>query len=91
MADLSTTELLAKWLTNFAPTVNFPKGILSITSATPRLVTHNFFERYKVRIATFDGSGQNPKNITCLVLEISATDQEANIIEGQSCELVPDH
>jgi hypothetical protein len=43
-----------------------------------------------VETATFDGTGQNPTNINCLVVEVSETNQTANIAEGTACDSIMD-
>ena len=88
--QLNAGQLLARWLSEFAGTLAPSNGILRIRAAEPRFQTRNFFHRFKVETATFDGTGQNPKDIQCQVLEISETDQSAMVAKATTCESIRD-
>ncbi len=88
--QLNAGQLLARWLSEVAGAFPPSKGILRIRAAEPRFQTRNFFHRFKVETATFDGTGQNPTGITCIVLEISETDQSTIIATTTACESLPD-
>jgi hypothetical protein len=59
-------------------------------AAVPRPATRNFFQRFKVETATFDGTGQNPRDVSCLVVEVSETDQAARVANDTPCESIGD-
>jgi hypothetical protein len=55
---------------------------LTVQRAEPLPGYHNFFDRFKLRTAQFDGSGRNPTDINCIVLSVSETDQKAKLDPG---------
>ena len=86
---MNTEELFADWLKSYAGSLPPAEGLLSVQAAVPRFQTHNFFARFKVRTATFDGTGQNPTNVKCVVVEVSTTDQQARVA-ADACDSIPD-
>jgi hypothetical protein len=87
---LKTEQLLAKWLSDYSSKLRPGKGILRIRRAAPRFQTRNYFARFKIELATLDGTGQNPSQITCVVVEISETDQTAQIALDVTCGSIHD-
>lgn len=87
---LSADQLLAKWLSDYAGTLPPQRGVLRIRRAEPRFQTRNFFNRFKIEVATFDGTGQNPTDINCFVLEVSETDQSAVVATTTPCDSIKD-
>jgi len=87
---MNTEQLLANWLRDYAATLPPQNGILRIRRAEPRFQSRDFFDRFKVEVAKFDGSGQNPTDITCVVVEVSVSDQKAMIAKSTECDSVPD-
>jgi hypothetical protein len=85
---MNTEELLANWIKKYIHTTE--AKVLRIRRAEPRFQTHNFFARFKVETAKLDGTGQNPTDIKCLVLEISETDQTAEIAPTTPCDSIKD-
>jgi hypothetical protein len=85
---MSTEELLAKWMTDYIK--NSDANVLSIRRAEPRFQTHNYFARFKVETAKLDGTGQNPIDIRCVVVEVSQTDQTAVIAPSTTCPSIKD-
>jgi hypothetical protein len=83
-------QLFGEWLADYLSKLPVQQGLLRVRAAVPRPQTRNYFLRYKVEIATFDGTGQNPTNATCIVVEVSETDQTALIAAGTTCGSVPD-
>ncbi len=81
----NTEELFADWLREYAATLGTADGVLRVRRAEPRFATRNYFARFKVETAEFDGTGQNPSNVTCQVIEVSVTDQAANSV-ATPCE-----
>jgi hypothetical protein len=87
--ELNAEELLADWVRhNFSTSTR--RGILRIRRAEPRPATRNFFQRFKLETAEFDGTGRNPANVTCTVLEVSETDQRVIMASGTACDSIPD-
>lgn len=86
---MNTQELLASWISEYSKSVE-EVSIISIRRGEPRFVYHNYFARYKVQTAMLDGSGQNPTNINCFVVEISETDQTATIEPTTECNSIHD-
>ncbi len=87
---LGADQLLARWLLDYAESLPPQRGILRIRRAEPRPVTRNFFDRFKVEIAQFDGTGQNPTDISCVVVEVSETDQTAKVAPATACDSIKD-
>lgn len=85
----NTGQLLAAWLAGYCASLPPGKGLLRVRGAEPRFQTHNFFSRFKVEFAKFDGTGQNPAEIDCVVIEVSVTDQEAKVV-STTCESIKD-
>lgn len=56
----------------------------------PGLQLAIFFERFKVEMAKLDGSGANPTDVKCFVVEISYTSQTATILVDTTCDSIPD-
>ena len=86
---MNTEELLANWIKENGTFLN-QKNILTIRRAQPRFQTRNFFSRFKIETAKLDGTGENPTEITCFVLEISETDQSALIAPDTKCDSIRD-
>jgi hypothetical protein len=87
---LNADQLLTGWLSDYVKTLPAQRGILRIRCAEPRFQTRNFFSRFKIDTAKFDGTGQNPTAINCLVLEISETDQTATVVTTIPCDSIKD-
>lgn len=87
---MNTEELLSNWLKQYS--VNLPPqhGLLRIRRAEPRLQYHNYFARFKVEVAQYDGSGENPTHVSCIVVEVSTTDQTAKIDPNTACDAIRD-
>ena len=87
---LNPYQLLARWLSEFV--ADFPprKGILRIVAAEPRFQTRDYFNRFKIVTAIFDGTGRNPADIECVVLEVSYTDQSAMLAPDTPCDSIRD-
>jgi hypothetical protein len=88
--NLNDGQLLARWLSEQAGTLPPGRGFLRIRRAEPRFQTRNFFNRFKVETAKFDGTGQNPTDIHCVVVEVSETDQTAQVATQTACDSVKD-
>jgi hypothetical protein len=88
--SMKTEELLSKWLRDYSATLPPQKGLLRIRRAEPRFQYHNYFARFKVEIATLDGTGQKPSDVTCMVVEVSETDQTAKIDPNTRCDSIHD-
>lgn len=88
-AERNTEQLLADWLREHAATFGAGTGLLQVRRAEPRFAYHNYFARFKVETAEFDGTGQNPTNVSCQVVEVSVTDQSA-IAVPTPCESLKD-
>jgi hypothetical protein len=84
-----TEELFIDWVENFSANLPESRSVLRIQRATPRFQTRNYFARYKVVTAILDGTGQNPSQSACVIVEVSATDQTAQTVDT-ACESVPD-
>lgn len=85
---MNTEQLLAKWLEEYSTTNKV--NILQIRRAGPRFQTRNYFARFKVETAKLDGTGQNPSDKECFILEISETSQTAVIDPSTSCSAIND-
>ena len=86
---MNTEELLSKWINTYQGSPgNY--NIISIRRAEPRFLTRNYFARYKISVANLDGSGQNPSDLECFILEISETDQTALLVTGMLCDSIKD-
>ena len=83
-------QLLASWLSTYSGSLPVGQGLLRIRRAEPLFVTRNYFSRFKVEIATFDGTGQNPTNLQCIVVKVSETDQAATIDSSSTCDSIAD-
>jgi hypothetical protein len=77
---VNTEELLANWLRAYAGGLPQGKSVVEIRRAEPRFQTRDYFARFKVEIATLDGTGQHPTDRECLVVEVSESDQSANAV-----------
>ena len=88
--NLSSSQLFARWLSGYSATIQSPRGVLRIRRAEPRFQTRNYFDRFKIETATFDGTGQNPTDVECFVVEVSYTDQTASVASGTSCNSIKD-
>lgn len=84
--ELNVYQILGGWMKDvFGPTIKFPSGILSIRQVPPvlgRVFTH----RFKIEIATFDGTGNNPHDIRCMVVSIV----EDRVSVDNDCGDIPD-
>jgi hypothetical protein len=87
---LKTEQLLSKWLSDYSNALPPQNGLLRIRRAEPRFQTRNYFARFKVEFATFDGTGQNPSQVKCVVVEVSETDQTALIASATMCDSIHD-
>jgi hypothetical protein len=87
MSQMNTEQLLSKWLNDYSGT-DSSRGLLRVTRAEPRFQTRNYFARFKVEFATFDGTGQSPTDAQCLVVEVSTTDQTAKVASEPGCDAV---
>src|SRR5437868_8362225 len=87
---LNTEQLLSTWLSEYSSALPPQKGLLRIRRAEPRFQTRNFFARYKIEFAIFDGTGENPTQINCVVVEVSETDQTALIASTTTCDSIHD-
>jgi hypothetical protein len=87
---LNTEELLGHWLVDYGSKLAADHGLLHIRRAEPRFVTHNYFARFKIETAKFDGTGQNPTDVACIVVEVSPTDQKATVAPATTCDAVKD-
>jgi hypothetical protein len=85
----NTDQIFADWLRDYAATLGATRGILRVRRAEPRFAYHNYFARFKVEVADFDGTGQNPANVTCQVVEVSVTDQAASAVLT-ACDTIKD-
>ncbi len=65
-------------------------GLWKVWCGVPQLGGRNYFHQYKVEVATFDGSGENPKDVQCFIVAVSETDQTAKIAPDLSCDGVAD-
>jgi hypothetical protein len=87
---LQTEQLLSKWLSDYSGTIPPQNGLLRIRRAELRFQTRNYFARFKVEFATFDGTGQKPSQVNCVVVEVSETDQTALIASTTPCDSIKD-
>lgn len=90
---MNTEQLLAKWLAEYHKTENYitkKANVVRVIRAQPRFQTRNYFARFKVETAILDGTGQNPSNRECFVLEISETSQTVFIDSSTSCDSIGD-
>jgi len=87
---LNAGQLLAQWLSEYSTDLPPERSLFRIRLAEPRFQTRNYFHRFKVETATFDGTGQNPTNISCVVVEVSEADQTANIAQETACDAIKD-
>jgi hypothetical protein len=87
--SMNSQKLLASWIKEYS-NGGEEVSILNIRRAEPRFVYHNYFARFKVIVAKLDGTGQNPVNINCFVVEISETDQTARIEPSTKCDSIHD-
>lgn len=87
---MTSDALFARWFTEFVGTLPPTKGLLRVRRAVPRFQHHNYFARYKVETATLDGTGQNPTDVACVVVEVSETDQSAEIAKETECPSISD-
>jgi hypothetical protein len=87
---MKTEELLSNWLRDYAAALPQRTGLLRIRRAEPRFQYHNYFARFKVEIAKFDDTGQQPSEIICMVVEVSETDQTAKIASRATCDSIHD-
>ena len=85
---MNTDQLVAGWLQTYAQSEG-SKVVLSIRRAEPRFQTHNYFARFKIQTAVLDGTGENPREIECAVLEVSETDQAARLV-STPCDSIRD-
>ena len=77
---MKTDELLANWLHTYADGLPQGRNVVGIRRAEPRFQTRNYFARFKVETATLDGTGQNPTDRECFIVEVSDTDQAATVV-----------
>lgn len=87
---MNDEQLLADWLKQYGATLQPFRGLLRVRRAEPGFAFHNYFSRFKVEIATFDGTGENPTDVTCVVVETSVTNNSARIVPGLKCEDIGD-
>ncbi len=90
MEGLNTGQLFANWLSEFSATMDSRQWLLRVQLAEPRFETRNYYARFKVYTATLDGTGQNPTDIECVVVEVSETNQAAKIAPQTACDSIPD-
>ena len=88
--QLSTDQLFARWLQDHAATLPTPMAVIRVRRAEPRFQTRNYFARFKVETAHLDGDGTNPTQISCVVVEVSATDQAAKVAAETACDSIKD-
>jgi hypothetical protein len=88
--SLSVEQLLADWIVKELSKSAGLRTLLSITRAEPRFATRNYLARYKVRTAALDGTGQNPTDIGCSVVEVSFTNQRAELAPDTACDSIKD-
>ncbi len=86
--QLNSAQLFAKWLLEDSGTLTPDFSVLRIHRAEPRFQTKNYFARFKVEIAHLDGSGMNPTQVSCVVVEVSETDQSSAAVSGVRCESI---
>jgi hypothetical protein len=89
-ATFTAEQILASWLSTYSASLPVGRGLLRIRRAEPLFVTRNYFNRFKIEIATFDGTGQNPTNVECFVVKISETDQAATLDTSSTCDSIAD-
>jgi hypothetical protein len=87
--SMNAEELLANWFPTYAAGLPQGKNVIGIRRADPRFQTRNFSDRFKIEIAKLDGAGQNPTDRECFVLEVSVTDQSADVV-STSCLSIAD-
>ena len=88
--ELNTDQLLAQWIQEHAAALPPQMAILRIRRAEPRFQTRNYFARFKVETAHLEGDGTHPSQISCVVVEVSATDQTAKIAAETACDSIRD-
>lgn len=88
--QLNTDQLFAQWLVDHAATLPSQMAVIRVRRAEPRFQTRNYFARYKVETAHLSGDGTNPTQISCVVVEVSATDQTAKVAPGTACDSIKD-
>jgi len=88
--QLNTDQLFARWLQDLAATLPPPMAVIRIRRAEPRFQTRNYFARFKVETAHLDGVGTNPTQISCVVIEVSETDQVAKVAPETACDSIKD-
>ena len=86
----NTDQLLAEWLKNYIITLPPETAVLSIRRAEPRFQNRNYFARFKIQTAQLDGTGMNPTHMSCFVVEVSETDQNARIAPETACNSIAD-
>lgn len=86
---MNVEELLANWINDNSSKL-LQSQIISISRAEPIFASRNYFARYKIETAKLDGSGRNPTENNCFVLEISETDQTANVSPNTECDSIQD-
>jgi hypothetical protein len=88
--QLNTDQLLAKWLMDHGATLPPEMAVIRIRRAEPRFQTRNYFARFKVETAHLKGDGTDPSQISCVVVEVSATDQTAKVAGETACDSIKD-
>ena len=88
--SLNAEQLFASWLSTYGASLPTGRGLLRIRRAQPLFVTRNYFNRFKVEVAAFDGTGQNPTDVECFVVKVSETDQAATLDTSSTCDSISD-
>jgi hypothetical protein len=85
---MNTEELFAQWMIAYLTETD--TNVLRIRRAAPRFQTRNYFTRFKVETAKLDGTGQNPYDIKCVIVQVSDVDQRAQMDPSTSCDSISD-
>jgi hypothetical protein len=85
---VNANQLLSRWLLQYSETLPSSRGILRVRRAEP-ILGRGYRSRFKIETATFDGTGQNPSDVECFVLEISESDQTAQR-SSTTCDSIKD-
>jgi hypothetical protein len=88
--QLNTDQLFAQWLMAHGASLPPEMAVIRVRRAEPRFQTRDYFARFKVETAHLDGDGTNPTQISCVVVEVSATDQTAKVATETGCESIKD-
>jgi hypothetical protein len=88
--QLNTDQLFAQWLLAHGATLPPEMAVIRVRRAEPRFQTRNYFARFKIETARLDGDGTNPTEISCVVVEVSETDQTAQVAAETGCDSIKD-